>query len=145
MSKFAERLATIGVDVEKPQRMIVLGFDGQPLLGADGSRNYIDIFSSDSEIARQHQRAVTTQRLAMRRNAKPTAVELEKSSLDLLAVLTAGWGTIGKDGVATPDADFSTEAARALYADPKNAELRSQVDEFAGQRANFSQALSTNS
>lgn len=145
MTKFSDRVSKIEVEVDKPQQMIVLGFDRQPLRDADGSTNYIDVYSSDSEIARKHQRIITNRRLAMRGRGKLTAGEIESESIELLVVLTAGWGSIAKDGTKTPDPDFSEQAARELYSNPRNAELRGQVDEFAADRGNFSPALSSNS
>lgn len=144
MPKFTDRVASLEVEVEKPSRMIVLGFDRQPLRGDDGSTNYIDLFSADSQVARKHQRLVTNRRLAMRGRGKLTAAELESEAVELLVALTAGWGTISKDGAVTAD-EFSPSDARDLYSNPKNSELRAQVDEFTAERGNFLTALSTNS
>ena len=142
MTKFTEALARIEVDADKPSRMIIRGPDGRPLADADGSMNYVDLYSPDSEIARRHQRKIANGRLAQRRRIKVTAEEIEADAVDLLVALTAGWGSIDKDGQAKQDDDFSTELARSIYADPANSEFRSQIDEFLADRANFSKASS---
>lgn len=142
MSKFAERMSALSTEVEKPGRMIIVGMDRQPLRDKDGSVTYIDLYSLDSEIARKHDRVVTNKRLAMRGRGKITAAELESEALEKLVALTAGWGSISKDGAVTPE-DFSPHEARELYGNPEKAELRTQIDEFLNDRANFSKASST--
>lgn len=140
MSKFADSVARVQVQVDAPGRMIILGLDRQPLKDKDGGTNYIDLYSVDGERARKHDRAIRNRRLAMRGRGKLTASELDGDHLELLVALTAGWGAIGKDGVAVPEAEFSAEAARTLYSDPANAEIRTQVEEFIADRENFLKA-----
>lgn len=81
MAKFTQALARIEVDAEKPSRMIIRGPDGRPLTDADGSMNYVDLYSPDSEIARRHQRKIANGRLAQRRRIKVTAEEIEADGL----------------------------------------------------------------
>jgi hypothetical protein len=150
MTKFLQNISKAEIAAGAPGRMIVLGFDRQPIRNDDGSVNFIDLYSSDSEIARKQNRRVQDRRLAMKGRGKVTAVELEGDAVEMLTVLTAGWGTISKadgdkSGVVTHDTDFNADAARAFFANPDNAEVRAQADEFAAERANFSKALSNNS
>ncbi len=144
---FAAAIAGLKIEAEQPERMIVLGLDRRPLRNADGSLNYVRLYSADSAVARRHQRAVANRRIAQRGRSKPTAEEIEADAVEFLVALTAGWGALIEASEAEPekeipDPEFSAQAARALYADPAHAELRAQVDEFVGDRANFGKASS---
>lgn len=133
MSKFAG----LEIEVDKPQRMtLVHPVTRQPIRDAEGKEAWIDLHSSDSAIARKHQRAVQNRRLNMRGRGKIGAEELEAEAVDLLAALTIGWRLLALDG-APLDVPFSPEAARDLYTAPSLAWVREQADEFAADRANF--------
>ncbi len=110
----------------------------QPLRDKDGKEAYIEHYSSDSEIARKHQRAIQRRRLAMRGRAKITPEELEAESVDILAALTASWYLVDLKGDKL-DIPFSQETARRLYSSPAIPWIREQVDESTADRANFSQ------
>lgn len=138
---FLKNVSALQVEPDTPARMIVRGFNGLPLKDDDGSTNYIDVYSIDSAVARDHQRAVAKKRMVA---GEVTEDDLVADGVDLLVALTAGWGSVGKDGKVQPDPEFSKDAARALYADKQNVEIRSQVDRFAGSRRNFSKASSSN-
>lgn len=140
-----DRLAACEIEVEKPGRMIVRGLDGKPLQGSDGALTYFDIYSADSEIARKHERAIADERIAARGRGVVTAAGMEDEQLEMLVVLTAGWGVrkVSEDGATiedVPATDFTPAAARKLYANPRYADIRRQVNEWAGTRVNFAKA-----
>jgi hypothetical protein len=110
---------------------------------AEGKTAYIDHYSSDSEIARKHQRAVQRRRLAMRGRMKITPEELEAEATEVLAALTAGWYLVDLKGNVI-DLPFSQENARELYGNPAVGWLREQLDESTADRGNFSLGSSTN-
>lgn len=139
MSKFSG----LALAVDKPQRMALLHpVTRQPLRDADGNEAYIDLWSGDSEVARKQERAITTRRLAVRGRTKITAGEIEADAVDMLVALTAGWRLLDLDGRPI-DVPYTSQNARELYQEPALAWLRAQVDEFCGDRANFSPASST--
>ncbi len=135
MSKFSG----LELGVDEPHRLVLVNpVTRQPMRDAKGNEAYIDHYSSDSEIARKHQRAIQRRRLAMRGRAKITPEELEAESSDILAALTAGWYLVDLKGNVI-DMPFSQENARELYSNPAVGWLREQLDESTADRANFSQ------
>lgn len=144
----------LALEVDKPSRMTIIDpVSGQPLKtkpktpGESPQEAFIEVYSGDSKIAREHYRQTGQKRLdAMARRRKRIAgsiEEIEASDLDLLVKLTAGWFLVAPDGEPV-DVPFTAENARELYAEPGMAWLRDQVDEFAGERANFSKASPKN-
>lgn len=140
MSKFG----ALALEVEQPSRMIIVHpVNRQPLRDTEGKEAFIDVYSGDSEVARKHQRAMAKRRLAVRGNrGRQSIEELEAESTALLAALTAGWYLLGLNGEPL-GVLFTPDNARELYADPAVSWLREQVDEYAGDRANFSPASSS--
>lgn len=136
-------LASLSLDVAKPARMPLLHFQTrQPLRGPDGEEGYIELYSSDSDIARRHNRETQRRRLNMRGRGKLTPEELEAEGTDLLVALTAGWQLITPDG-ALLDVPFTPENARKVY--DQILWIREQVDEFCADRGNFTPASLSNS
>ena len=136
MSKFAG----LELAVEKPARMqLVHPVTRQALKDGDGKDAFIDLFSSDSDVARDHARAVARKRLAARGRGKLTVEEIEADTVESLVVLTAAWHLVDLTGkvIGVP---CTPENARDLYAAPALAWVRDQVDEFAADRGNFSKA-----
>ncbi|MCP1832836.1 hypothetical protein [Bradyrhizobium sp. USDA 4545] len=139
MSEFAG----LELEVEKPFRMVLVHpVTRQPLRDETGAEAYIDHYSSDSDVARKHQRSVQRRRLAMRGRAKITPEELEAESIELLAALTTGWNLVDLKGKKL-NVEFSQETARRLYANPGIGWLRDQLDESTADRANFAKGSST--
>lgn len=139
------KFAGLEIGVDKPQRMTLLHpTSRQPIRpkGEDSEAAYIDLYSSDSKIARDHTREVQRRRLNMRGRGRVSPEELEAEAVDLLAALTTGWRLLTLDGQPL-DVPFSREAARELYASPTLAWIREQADEFAADRANFPQPSSS--
>lgn len=142
MSKFAG----LALEVEKPRRMSLLNLDREPIKNKKGEHAYIDLYSSDSDIARRHRREVGQRRIddAAKRGRLGVKVErVDEDHLDLLVALTAGWKLVALDG-SDIDLPFSPENARELYNAPGTAWIVDQVDEFAATRTNFSMASSGN-
>lgn len=145
MSKFG----ALELDVAKPARMIVVHpVTRQPLreIGDDpdapGKEAFIDLYSGDSDQARRHQRAIQRRRLAMRGRGRVTPEEIEADAIEFLCAVTAGWYLLDLQGRPL-NVEFSPEAARELYANDAVAWLRDQVDEYVGDRGNFSKASPT--
>lgn len=140
----SSKFAGLGLAVDKPARMTLLHpISSLPLRAADGREAYIDVYSNDSQPARDHARAVTKRRLAMRDRSKISPEEIEANGIGLLAALTAGWFLVDLDGNPI-DVKFSIDEARDLYSEPSLYWIREQVDAFATDRANFSKASSKN-
>lgn len=139
MSKFA----ALAIEVEKPSRMVLVHpVSRQPVRDKEGKEAFINLYSADSEMARKHQRAVTRRQLAMRGRAKNTPEELEANAVGLLAALTApDWYLVDFNGDPI-DVPYSPENARELYTEPAVSWIREQVDEYVGDRGNFSKASS---
>lgn len=143
----SSKFAAMTLPVDKPARMtIVHPITRNPMRDAEGKEAYVDVYSADSEVARKHQRTTQRRRLNVAQRggrAKISVEEIEADATDFLAVLSAGWYLLALDG-AVIDVPFSIENARELYAAGGMSWLREQVDEFAADRGNFSQASSTN-
>lgn len=138
--------AGLGASVETPQRMIIDHPKTKtPLINKQtGEPAYIDVYSSDSEIAQKHRRATGNKRLSRRnKNAPITMEELDDGGAALLAALTAGWSLATLDGDPIPDFACTPENAKALYAAPEMQWLTRQVDEHSGEVANFVKDSST--
>lgn len=136
MSKFAG----MALEVDKPSRMVIVHpVSRQPLRDNEGKEAFIELHSGDSDVARKHHRAVQRRRLAMRGRGKITPEELEAEHVEFLSALTVGWYLVDLSGapIAVP---FSPENARDLYAEAALSWVREQVDEFTGDRGNFSKA-----
>ena len=114
----------------------------QPIRNGSGDPAYIDHYSSDSEIAKKHQRNIQRRRLAMRGRMKITPEEIDAEGVDILAALTVGWHLIDLKGNVI-DLPFSQENARELYSNPAVSWLREQIDESTADRGNFSQGSSS--
>ena len=142
MGKF-DKLA---LAVDEPEKMIIVHpHTRQPLRHKEsGEEGYIELYSSDSDIARKHSRNIQRRRLNMRGRGKLTPEEIEAEATSLLVALTVSWNLVGLDGDPL-DVPFTQENARELYSEHVMAWLREQVDEFTADRSNFSQASSTNS
>lgn len=139
----SSKFAGLGIAVDKPARMTILHpITRQPIKDGDGKEAYVDLYSSDSEAARKHQRAVTKGRLALRDRGKVTAEQIEAENNGLYAALTAGWYLVSLAGMPI-DVPCTADNATELYADPEQAWLREQVDSFVVDRSNFSKASST--
>lgn len=139
MSKFGG----LALEVDAAARMVINHpSTGMPIKDAEGNEAYIELHSSDSEIARKSQRDITTGRLRMRNRDAIDAARLEREGTELLADLTAGWNLLSPDGDKI-DVPFSRANAIELYSDRHMAWIREQVDAFVANRANFSKASST--
>jgi hypothetical protein len=132
------------LEVETPFRLVLVHpITRQPMRDEQGNPAYIDHYSSDSEIARKHQRNIQRRRLAMRGRMKITPEELEAEAVDILAALTVDWHLVDLKGQVI-DTKCTQENARKLYASPAVSWLREQLDESTADRANFSKGSSTN-
>jgi hypothetical protein len=127
MSQFA----ALELDTEKPGRLMLLDRNRAPLVDASGRQGYIDLYSMDSEYAAKQEDAVLRKRLAVKGRMKISPEEIKAERLDLLVALTVGWD------LAVTDVPFSKEAARELYSNRKLLYIREQVEEFIGERENF--------
>lgn len=135
------KFAGLEIPVDKPQKMVLVHPSTRQPLRDDKGDAYIELHSSDSEVARKHNRAIQRRRLAQRGRGRITPEELEAEATELLAALTTGWHLVTLDGQSL-DVPFSIENARELYAAPSLAWIREQVDEFASDRGNFAAPLS---
>jgi hypothetical protein len=132
MSKFSG----LALAVEKPQRMTILHpVTKKPLKDAKGNEAYLDLFSSDSDLARKHDRTVVKNRLSGG-GRKITPEEIEAATPDRLAALTAGWRLVDLTGLPI-DVAFSHDNAKELFSDPAMTWLRESALIFTEDRGNF--------
>jgi hypothetical protein len=142
MSKFS----ALALPVEAARRMVIVHpISRQPIRipnpnGEGTTEAYIDLYSTDSEVARRHNRAVMKRRIDMR-GRKLSSQEIETQQVELWAVLTAGWQLASLEGEAIV-APCDQDSARELYQTPGMAWLTDQVDDFVTDRGNFSKASS---
>jgi len=137
MKNSGNKFAGLELEVEKPQRLILLHpTTRQPIRDKTGVEAWIELYSSDSGIARRHNFNVARRRInATGRNQRIrfTPEELEAEGIDLLVALTSAWHLVGFDGEPL-NVSFNADEARDLY---KNTWVREQVDDFVVDRANF--------
>ena len=136
MSKFSG----LELEVDAPYRLVLLHpATRQPLRDTEGKEAWIEHHSSDSEIARKHQRNIQRRRLAMRGRMKISPEELEAEAVEILAALTVDWYLVDFRGQQITT-ECTLENARELYGEL--AWVREQIDESTADRANFSQGSS---
>lgn len=110
------------------------GPDDALLFNDDQTPMTITVLGADSDIAVKARNAQTNRYLQRGAKAKITAEGSQSDHDAYLAKITLGWSIMMQPGAMHP---FSTEAALALYSDPKFSFVREQVDAAIGERANF--------
>lgn len=97
----------------------------------------IDLVRSDSKEATEHAHQRQNQRLrsiGRKGKMKITANEIADDLLSLLVFCTRGWNGVVVDGQQLA---CNAGNSRKLYSDPRFTWIRSQVDDFIGDEANF--------
>lgn len=116
--------------------MELRGIDGAQLFNDDGSAMTITLLGEDSDIAVKARNNQTDRRIQQGPRVKLTAAGLTSDNASYLAKLTTGWNiTMGGE-----KAEFTPQAALALYANPKLSFVREQVTAFIEDRTNFLRA-----
>ena len=100
----------------------------------------ITLAGKDSQRYRTAQRIISNRNIRQGRKVQHTVESFEADAIEVLAACTVTWSGIELDGAAVPP---TKDNARKLYADPRCAWLREQVDDFIDDRANFSTASAT--
>lgn len=118
----------------------LLGPDGAPLMNDDDTPMTIGVLGADSDLAISLRNKSSNRQIQQGARAKITAEGLQGEGITYLAKLSTRWNITLNDEKPT----FSTDAVRALYADPKLAFIREQVDVAIANRANFLKASSKN-
>lgn len=136
----ANAFAALELQVDTANRMVILHPGTRmPLKDASGIEAYVDVLSGDSDVAEKFRKEIRAARL---RTRNPSKFDADKENRELLGMLTTGWYLLDFNG--TPiDLEHSRASAIELFANHKMAWLTDQVDEFAGDRANFFKASST--
>lgn len=88
MSKFD----ALGLDVERPYRVILARPDDKPWATSDGASAYVDVLSMDSEAKLRADEEIRARRSANK------ALTPEDEMAILLSFLTAGWRLVDFDG-----------------------------------------------
>lgn len=136
------KLEDLELQVDTPSRMVILSpRDSLPMKDKEGKEAYVDVYSSDSEVARKFRTEIKTSRLRLRNPNALNGEKLESEDIELLAALTSGWYLVNFEGEPI-DLDCTRDNARKVYAKGSMAWLKDQVDQHAGNRANFSRASS---
>lgn len=136
------KLEDLELEVDKPSRMPILDpRTNLPMADKEGNPAYVEVYSSDSDIASKFRREIKTSRLRTRNPNALTGDKLESEDVELLAALTAGWHLVTFDREPI-EVECTRDNARKLYANHKMKWLADQVDAHAGNRANFSKASS---
>jgi hypothetical protein len=139
-----DKFDALGLDVEEPSRLILLNpADNKPILDLEGKEAYIDLLSTDSDVARRHERANGNRRMS--RRGKTKIEELEDENNSLLAALTKGWHLVNPKDGSVIDVPLTAQDAYRLYSSGKTAWIRDQAWAHAGERANFSGSSSKTS
>lgn len=139
------KLEDLELEVDKPSRMTLLDpVTNLPMKDKAGKEAYVDVYSSDSDIARKIKREIKTSRLRMRNANALNGQKLEDEEVQLLAALTAGWYLVSRVGEPI-ELDCTRDNALKLYANHKMAWLYDQIDAHAAARGNFSKAASNSS
>jgi len=109
------------------------------LLNDDGTPMTITVLGTDSDVAVKAKHQTSNRRLQSGPRAKVTSEGLEADGVNYLSKLTVGWNiTLGGEKPA-----FTREAAAKLYANPRLAFIREQVDAAIADRGNFLKASPT--
>jgi hypothetical protein len=135
MSDPFDKLNVVAVD--KPFRVMLLGADDLPWKDKNGQQAWIEIYSSDSDVARKFRNELRTQRLRMRNPNQLTGEDRE-----LLAALTSAWYLPEPNGDPL-DIPCTRDNAFMLYNDNRRTFIYYQVDMAASDRKNFVAASST--
>lgn len=120
--------------------------DRVPLKQADGSLITMRLLGRDSdEFIAGERRARKAIREAITKRQPYSPADEDRMADAALAAATVEWsgipaGWLEPSGTDETPAHFSTENAAKLYANPGVRWLRDQVDEFIGDRANFTKA-----
>lgn len=139
------KIEDLELEVDRPSRMTILdSATNLPMRDKAGMVAYIDVYSSDSDIARKFKREIKTARLRARNPNALTGAKLEDEDVQLLAALTAGWYLVTRTGEPI-ELECSRDNALKVYGNHKMAWLADQVDAWAGARGNFSKVSSPNS
>jgi hypothetical protein len=137
MSKFS----SLGLAVDTPARLILRHpSTRQPIRDKDGKEAYIELLSSDSVAARDHELETQNQRL--KSGVPRTAEQIEADTIELLVRLTKDWYLVHYDGTPV-DVKFTEADARELYSVRSTAWIARQVRDFLDNQGNFFKASST--
>ena len=108
---------------------------GSPSLKDDGAPVTITLLGKDSDVFVKQQNAVTNRRLAAGTRLKLTSEAIQADGTALLAKCTIGW-----DGIVVDGESLACTYENALKLYNRFPIIREQVDEFIGERGNFSKA-----
>lgn len=114
-------------------KMEVEGIDGATILQKDGKPVTITLLGIDSETMQKRQNELTNDTMKKGFRPKPQSAEKMRSErVKTLALATVTWDGVEIDG---KELTFSYENALSLYR--RLPALAEQVDNFVGDRANF--------
>lgn len=113
----------------------LIGIDGAPMLDGAGNPMTISLLGEDSDVAVAHRNATTNRRIqqGQRGAAVVTAEALNADEAAYFAKLTVGWNV----AFGAESAEFSQDAARKIYMNPKLSFVTDQVRDFVKARKNF--------
>lgn len=97
---------------------------------------YVDVISSDSEVARAYEHDRANARLRAPRPVRPNAAEITANVAGLYARLSRRWLLATLDGQPL-DVPFSIANAEELFSLPEAAWIREQIDAAVVNRSNF--------
>lgn len=119
--------------------------DRTPLKGPDGNPVTITLMGQDSDAFIRSERTARNKMVDnMAKQVKFSAAASDQQAAETLAACTLDWSGIPAGWIDGSDdetpAEFSRDAAKALYASPGLRWLKAQVDEFVAERRNFLKA-----
>lgn len=133
-------LAAMSLDTEKPARvMLVHPVTGEEMVDKAGKPAFVDVYSTDSQIADKARRRI---RLARQAQRVPGKIDLDAENAQLLAACTASWHLVDLAGNPI-DIECTPEDAAAVYSHNGTRWINEQVTLGAGFRANFAKASSS--
>lgn len=135
------KFGSLAADVSKPYRVELIDpVTEEVIRDKDGTAAYIDVWSMDSELARQHgkkKRKDLNLRIKQARNGKVEPDDALEENIALCAVLTDSWYLVDPVTLAQIDVVCTPENAADLYSPPGMGWLFMQPFSAASNAANF--------
>lgn len=129
-------LSPFRYDPDAPRKMVLRPFGADPVMDKNGEPSHIMLAGPDSAAAHEFRLKQMSDALE-RRNAKASPQEIDSRAVDYLVALTVGWHLVDAKTGEPIDIPCTPQNVRALYTDRTNPWVRTQVDEFIGERKHF--------
>lgn len=144
----SSKFGGLAANVTTPSRMIIIHpSTGKPITDKSGQKAYIDFFSQDSDVGRQHvrDRASDQVKRAQQADAGDVAGDPIEDQSALLSALAAGWNLVDPTTETAIDFPFTgKDSATELFSAPELGWLRRQGWLYVINAGNFMPGSSPN-